>query len=64
MDEVDLWRRMAQKKERFALSLLKNALDSEVAQALMPLEERLQEKSVSKMIQLWWDIAHFLKKEK
>jgi hypothetical protein len=64
MDEVDLWRRLAQKKERFSLSFLKKLLDDEVAQALIPLEENLQEKSVSKMNQLWWDIAHFLKKEK
>lgn len=63
MDEVDLWRRMAQKKGHFALSLLKNSLDHDAIKSLEVLEERLQEKSVSKMDQLWWDIAHFLKKE-
>lgn len=63
MDEVDLWRRMAQRKDRFTLALLSEELDDDQKEQLRLLEEKLQIGSLSKMSKLWWDIAEFMKRK-
>lgn len=63
MDKIDLWRRMAQRKDRFTLALISQELDNSQKQQLHLLEEKLQMGSLSKMSKLWWDIAEFMKRK-
>lgn len=61
IDEIDLWRRMAQRKDRFALAMLKQELSEDQLKAISELEMKLQNHCPSRMVKLWWDIAAFMK---
>ena len=63
MDNVDLWRRLAQKKDRMGLQLIQQPLDPITKSHLLLLEKQLQQETTTKMRTLWWEIAQHFKKK-
>lgn len=63
MDNIDLWRRLAQKKDRMGLQLIQQPLDPITKSHLLLLEKQLQQETTTKMRDLWWEIAQHFKKK-